>query len=86
MNQFNSDEEIYHCLRDALKLPPEGDHREEDAVLNCIIALHSRSPNGIEGVRARRHFGEEGPAHGRRERAASAHRVRVRERASRRRG
>ena len=38
MNQFNSDV-------DARKLPPEGDHREEDAVLDCIIVVVLRHPH-----------------------------------------
>ena len=45
MNQFNSDVDIYTCLFDAMKLPPEGDHREEDAVLHCIIVVSLPRPH-----------------------------------------
>lgn len=45
MSQFNSDVDIYNCLCDARKLPPEGDHREEDAVLDCIIVVALRHPH-----------------------------------------
>lgn len=52
MNHFNSDKEIYHCICDAQKMTPEKDHREEDAVFDCIIVFYSPFLHEIEGIRA----------------------------------